>query len=94
MVGGAHGLVGRHVLQHVVVVDRPDNVCVTTPHPQAVEVIALAMVLNSKSVVLQSVQVRPDMTFHGCFQKFILCPYCHEFIMYVPIVYIMNSCYH
>ena len=51
MVGGACGLVGRHVLLHVVV-DRPDNVCVTTLHLQGVEVTALAMVPNSKPVVL------------------------------------------
>ena len=51
MVGGACGLLGRHVLPHAVV-DRPDNVCATTLHPHGVEVTALATVPNNKSVLL------------------------------------------
>lgn len=51
MVGGACGPLGHCVLLHAVV-NRLDNVCVTTLHPQGVEVTALAMVPNSKSVVL------------------------------------------
>ena len=52
MVGGACGLLGHRALLHVVVVNRPDNVCVTTLHPQGMEVTALVVVRNSKPVVL------------------------------------------
>ena len=58
MVGGAHGLAGRHVLQHVVIVRRPDNVPVTTLLPPEVEVIALVTVASNKLVILQIVPVR------------------------------------
>ena len=58
MVGGAHGLAGHRVLQHVVIVRRPDNVPVTTLFPQQVEVIVLVTVASSKLVILQVVPVR------------------------------------
>ena len=58
MVGGAHGLAGHHVLQHVVIVRRPDNVPVTTLLPQEVEVIVLVTVVRNKLVILQVVPVR------------------------------------
>ena len=58
MVGGAHGLAGHHVLQHVVIVRRPDNVPVITLLPQEVEIIALVAVTNDKVVTLLVVLVR------------------------------------
>ena len=53
MVNGAHGLTGHHVLQHVVIVGRPENVSVTTLLPQQVEVIALVTVASHYPVTLQ-----------------------------------------
>ena len=58
MVGGAHGLAGHHVLQHVVIVRRPDNVPVITLLPQEVEIIALVAVTSNKVVTLLVVLVR------------------------------------
>ena len=53
MVGGAHGVVGHHVLQHMVIVRRPGNVFVTTPLPQVVEVIVSVAAASKKIVTLQ-----------------------------------------
>ena len=58
MVGGAHGLAGHLVLQHVVIVRRPDNVSVTTLFPQGVEVIVLVTVASNKAVIQKIVPVR------------------------------------
>ena len=41
MVGGAHGQAGHHVLKHVVLVRKPNNVIATIPPPHGMELIAL-----------------------------------------------------
>ena len=58
MVGGAHGLAGHHVLQHVVIVRKPDNVFAIILLPQEVEIIVLVTVASNKLVTLQVVLVR------------------------------------
>ena len=60
MVSGAHGCLGHYVLSRVVIVaSRPDNVLVTTPYHQRVELIVLVTVINNKlAIVLYPAQVR------------------------------------
>jgi len=56
-VGGAHGQVGHHVQQLVVVVKELDNVHATILLPREVEMIALVATANKELVTLQNVQV-------------------------------------
>lgn len=58
MVGGAHGQVGHHVQQRVVVVKGPDNVPATILLLQGVEVIVVVAAQVDSLVTLQVVQVR------------------------------------
>ena len=57
MVGGAHGQVGQHALQHVEVVRGPDNVSATILPLRVVEVIVLEETCGRGLVTQQSVQV-------------------------------------
>jgi len=66
MVGGAHGQVGQHALQHVVVVREPDDVFATTLHPQVVGVIVWVAIVNHKLATLQPVQVRQFFLYEVC----------------------------
>ena len=61
MVGGVHGLLGHHVLQHVVMVREPDNVPVIILHHQWEEVIALVTTPRERFVTSLNAQVQMCM---------------------------------
>ena len=61
MVGGVHGLLGHHVLEHVVMVTEPDNDPVIILHHQREEVISLVTTPRERFVTSLNAQVQMCM---------------------------------